>query len=444
MDNSMNPKIASLFYNSKFSDVKFLISPQQNEIFAHKLILAISSSEFENLQNVVYLPEYTYNGFREFLRYIYTNEIILDENNVIEVFQLSEIFKIKSLERECADKIKYFLVTNKNCDFLANWPEIWLISEVKNEILNYVGKNPLKYFNSRNVLILDQDDLEKILKLDFVEAPEADYYNLALMWSKSMCKSKSIEPTDKNLRECLEDLFYLIRFPSMSSDEFEDCYCYTSKLLTIEESILILYFIRTGGGETKFCKEPRGIILENENDFEFVSEYEYEEIEKHELIVDQKCKKCFFPITLERKVSYKCFNSLSFSTNNDILLKGFTIRTIPNISEKGIKKISIIVTTGWESIKSQILYNKSLKITESFSEEFSKHDLYFEKPIVIKEKVPYNFCFKIDEDDNHFKSGLNKGVGYCLNVGGCVSISEIVFHIRENDLFVHELLFERL
>lgn len=438
----MNPKIASLFYNSKFSDVKFLISPQETEIFAHKLILAISSSEFENLQNIVYLPEYTYNGFREFLRYIYTNEIILDEKNVIEVFQLSEKFKIKSLVKECANKIKYFLVTNKNCDFLANWLGIWLISEVKDELINYVGKNPLKYFNSENVLILEQNDLEKILKLDFVEATEADYYNLALMWSKSHCMSKNIETSDKNLRECLGDLFYLIRFPSMSSDEFEDCYGYTSELLTIDESLLILYFIRTGGGETKFCKNPRGILITgNENDFDFDSGSEYEEIQIHQSSRDQKCKKCFLATSLKREVSYKNFNSLSFYTNNDILLKGFTIRTIPDIYEKGIKKISIIVTTGWESIKSQILYNKSLKITESFTEEFFKHDLYFDHPIVIKEKVSYNFCFKIDEDDN---SSLNKGVGYCVPVGGCVSVAEIIFQIRENDLFIHDILFERI
>lgn len=435
----MNLKIANLFYNSKFSDVKFLISPLRTEIFAHKLILAISSSEFENLKNIVYLPEYTYNGFREFLRYIYTNEIILDEKNVIEIFQLSEKFKIKSLVKVCADKIKYFFVTNKDCDFLANWPEVWLISDVKDELINYVGKNPLKYLNSENVFILDKNDLEKILKLDFVEATEADYYNLARMWSISQCMSKNIEASDKNLRECLGELFYLIRFPSMTSDEFEDCFGYTSELLTIDESLLILYFIRTGGGATKFCKNPRGILIEKDNDFDSVSEYE--EIQIHQSTRDQKCKKCTFATSLKREVYHKNFNSLSFLTNNDILLKGFTIRTIPNIYEKGIKKISIKVTTGWDSIKSEILYNKSLKITESFTEEFFKHDLYFDHPIVIKENKSYNFCFKIDEDDNPI---LNKGVGYCVPVGGCISVAEIDFQISENCLFVHEILFERI
>lgn len=439
----MNLKIANLFYNSKFTDVKFLISPQETELFAHKLILAISSSDFENLPNMVYLPEYTYNGFREFLRYIYTNEIILDEKNIIEVFQLSEKFQIKLLVNLCVDKINKILRSNKNCDFLTNWLEIWLISDVKNELINYCGKNPLKYFNSKNVLILEKIDLKQILKLDFVEAPEADYYNLALMWSKSQCACKNIEANDTNLREILGDLFYLIRFPSMTSDEFENCFNYTSELLTIAESLLILYFIRTGEGETKFCRNPRGILIEKDSDVDFDSGSEYEEIQIQQIARDQKCKKCFLGKSLKSytEISHKNFNSLSFSTNNDILLKGFTIRTIPDIYEKGIKRISIIVTTGWNSIKSQILYNKSLKIHESFSQEFFKHDLYFDDKIVCKEKVPYNFCFKIDEDDN---SSLNKGVGYCIPVSGFVNVAEIVFQISENNLFVHEILFERI
>lgn len=438
----MNSKISNLFYNSKFTDVKFLISPQETVLFAHKLILAISSSEFENLSNIVFLPEYTFNGFREFLRYIYTNEIILDEKNIIEVFQLSEKFQIKSLVKLCTEKIKNFLSSNENCDFLTNWLGIWVISDVKNELINYCGKNPLKYFNSENVLILEKNDLEKILKLDFVEAPEADFYNLALMWSKSQCIRNNMETSDKNLREFLGDLFYLIRFPSMTSDEFENCFNYTSELLTIDESLFILYFIRTGGGETKFCRNPRGILIEN--DFDFDSGSEFEEIEIQQIIRDQKCKKCFLGKSLKsyKEISYKNFNSLSFSTNNDILLKGFTIRTIPDIYEKGIKRISIMVTTGWNSIKSQILYNKSLKIHESFSQEFFKHDLFFDDKIVCKEKVPYNFCFKIDEDDN---SSLNKGVGYCVPFdAGCVNVAEIVFQISENNLFVHEILFERI
>lgn len=441
MDISMNQRIANLFYNSKFSDLKFLISSQENELFAHKLILAISSSQFEKLPKIVRLPDNTYNGFREFLRYIYTNEIILDENNVIEVFELSEKFQIKSLTKKCAEKMKYIFTTIKNCDFLASWPEIWLISEVKDELLNYVGKNPLIYFNYANILILEKNDLEKILKLDWVEATEADYYNLALMWSRATCKNNDIELTVTNLRECLGDLFYLIRFPSMSSDEFDDCYQYTSELLTINESLIILYYIRTGGGETKFCKNPRGLMIEKENDIDFDSGVEFEEIELHKLTRDENCKKCFLTTSLQKEVSYKNFNSLSFSTNNDISLKGFTIRTIPDVHAKGIKRMSIIVTTGWDSIKSKILYNKSLRITESFSQDFSKHELHFDEPIVIREKVSYNFCFKIDEDDN---SSINKGVGYCLPVEDCVSVADIVFQIRENNLFVHEFLFERL
>lgn len=108
--------------NEILSDVKFAVKASQKfgqsdskrskvVIPAHKLLLLICSPVFYAMfcgkmaetKEEIDLPDCECEGMLGLLRYIYSDEVHLNGNNVMEVLHLAEIYWIPSLASECTD-----------------------------------------------------------------------------------------------------------------------------------------------------------------------------------------------------------------------------------------------------------------------------------------------------------------------------------------------------
>lgn len=69
---------------------------------------------------------------------------------------------------------------------------------------------------------LDYYDLEFILKENYLNVPEHLLFDAVIKWARADCaKNSTIDnPTVDDLRQSLDDLIYLIRFASMTKEEF--------------------------------------------------------------------------------------------------------------------------------------------------------------------------------------------------------------------------------
>lgn len=127
----------SAFVNSTcLSDVEFqVLKDAKGVIPAHKLLLAAKSPVFyaifcgklADTKERIDLSDCEFEGMLEFLRYVYTDKVRLNGDNVMQVFYLAEKYIIPNLTKECfyflrenLDTFNVFVFLNTRYFFLTN------------------------------------------------------------------------------------------------------------------------------------------------------------------------------------------------------------------------------------------------------------------------------------------------------------------------------------
>ena len=105
-----------MFNNNLFSDVKFIIKRADDTgrskqvIPAHRFVLSISSPVFEAMfygelaetSDSIELPDCEYDSLLELFRYLYSDEVILSQSNVMGVLYFAKKYMVPSLAEKCA------------------------------------------------------------------------------------------------------------------------------------------------------------------------------------------------------------------------------------------------------------------------------------------------------------------------------------------------------
>lgn len=143
----------SLINNQHLSDVTLIVGDNEETIYAHKMFLITASSlfltQFEG-KNEVYmiLDKIEPVILLEVLKYCYTNQVNITEQNVLDLLKAADYLKVRQLSNVC-----HLFITN-----LFNENSIFMIFEKaleqKNELfekkcINYMLKNEEKCFSSK-------------------------------------------------------------------------------------------------------------------------------------------------------------------------------------------------------------------------------------------------------------------------------------------------------
>lgn len=212
-----------LLENKKYSDVTFLIGPTLIEVPSHKFILAAASKEFEKMFNQsltvqdlkIKLVEINLYYFRDFLKYIYTHEVIITDVNALQLFTLAKKFKMNFLRELASYKIRDILKDSKNYKECLKNSDVYKIEEIKNEFYEIVLSSDKTFLNSIQVQFLKFDDMRKILESDFSDISELELFKLTMRWAED---NKTIQ----NFISYLKKLILLIRFSSLSPENYEE------------------------------------------------------------------------------------------------------------------------------------------------------------------------------------------------------------------------------
>ncbi|XP_043468674.1 ARM REPEAT PROTEIN INTERACTING WITH ABF2-like [Leptopilina heterotoma] len=135
------------FNNRSHSDVSFLIN--DNKFYAHKVILASASPEFErmfshNMQekiiNSIEIKDTNSNHFKELLRHIYMGRVENLQNIAVDIFKLAIKYNVASLQQVCEIHLeKNFSINNAISIFeLADCHNSLTLKE---KCIEYIDKN---------------------------------------------------------------------------------------------------------------------------------------------------------------------------------------------------------------------------------------------------------------------------------------------------------------
>ncbi|XP_053374045.1 BTB/POZ domain-containing protein 6-like [Mercenaria mercenaria] len=211
-------------------DVTFLAgSSKKEEVKAHKFILASRSPVFYAMfcgslaesSNTVQIPDIEPGIFRDLLRFIYTEDCTINEDNVMPLLYSAKKYETSRLTEKCKDYLNTQLSIDNVCVILQHAHK-FDEGELEEKCLEFVLENGENVLKSDGFSSLSKAVLQKIIESDKLKAGELNIYDACKRWAVQQCEKKGdkreILPAD--LRAKLGDLIYLIRFPTLSIDVF--------------------------------------------------------------------------------------------------------------------------------------------------------------------------------------------------------------------------------
>lgn len=236
-----------MFNNELLSDVKFIVRDPEGggesmkTIPAHKFVLAISSpvfyamffGELAETTNSINSFDCEYPSLLELFRFIYSDEVNLDADNVMQVLYLAKKYMLPSLVDQCTD----FLGKNLDASNVSHVLPAAQTYEEKNlvdecwEVIDEHGDEAIK---SDAFTTIEKSLLEELVERESLNVTEVELFKAVDCWAGRECEKKNLAVEGSVKRKILgERVVANIRFPVMEESEFAgvvlDCEILTPK-----------------------------------------------------------------------------------------------------------------------------------------------------------------------------------------------------------------------
>lgn len=137
------------------------------------------------------LPQAPAETFRQFLIYVYTGKILLQDSGVFEMLVLAQELGVDELRMACEDHVTSTLSVGSACTFLAAALEIQdrsaggkAAAGFVERCISYIGENASDCVRTNAFLSLPKDAVIKLISSDFLCLEEEDVWRAVLNWAK--------------------------------------------------------------------------------------------------------------------------------------------------------------------------------------------------------------------------------------------------------------------
>lgn len=251
-------RIEHLYRNPLMADVYFMVTDkggnpyQEVTIPSHKFVLVVTSPVFfkmfygalqESTQSINLL-DCDSEGFLEFSRFVYCDEVQLTRECVVQVLYLAEKYMIPSLKTQC----RSFLLANIDAENVLDvLPAVHLLEEAYcfDQCCKIVDAYTETILQTAPVSLLEDhyELLVSLLKGDTLQVEEIEIFKPVNRWAGDICEKRELLPSGKVKRKIIgETILKLIRFPLMTQEDFAKHVPHTNILTVTEVNQLFMYF----------------------------------------------------------------------------------------------------------------------------------------------------------------------------------------------------------
>ena len=225
-----------MFNNELLSDVKFVVrdseggSESMKEIPAHKLLLAISSpvyyamfyGELAEKKDSIDIYDCDHKSLLELFRFVYSDEVNLNADNVMQVLYLAKKYMLPSL----ADKCSEFLQENLDASNVFHvLPDAQKYEEtgLVDHCWEVIDKQADEAVKSDGFVTIEKSVLEALVDRESLNVKEVNLFRAVDCWATKECEKQGIAAEGSVKRRILgERIVKAIRFPVMEEKEFAD------------------------------------------------------------------------------------------------------------------------------------------------------------------------------------------------------------------------------
>ena len=218
---------AYMFDNELMSDVSFTCGESRRIFHAHKYVLATSSAVFFAMFYGEILPkkfpirieDAEEESFKEFLRFLYTDDCKITAENAIGVLYLAKKYLISPLAEKCCQILEASIRPENVFVVLAQAIQ-FDEKELEEKSWQIVSNKTQECLNSEAFCDIRLHTLNALLKKKILSVTEVELFKAVLKWTDSECARQgiNIEEDKTARRRILGDSVYEIRFLAMSQE----------------------------------------------------------------------------------------------------------------------------------------------------------------------------------------------------------------------------------
>ena len=245
-----------MFNNELLSDVKFVArdseggSESMKKIPAHKFLLAMSSpvfyamfyGELAEKKDLIDISDCDYESLLELFRFMYSDEVNLTADNVMQVLYLANKYLLPSL----ADKCSEFLRENLDgSNVFAVLPDALKYEEkdLVDHCWKVIDNETDEAVKSEGFVTIEKSVLEALVERDSLNVKEVELFKAVDCWATKECQKQGLKPKGSVKRKILgERIVKAIRFPVMEKKDFTGVVPGSDILTKKEASDLKKYF----------------------------------------------------------------------------------------------------------------------------------------------------------------------------------------------------------
>ncbi|KAL3284598.1 hypothetical protein HHI36_018754 [Cryptolaemus montrouzieri] len=194
------------------ADIVFILGREEERVFAHKVILMARCKSFQMAKRgeicripgcsvspavpgtptPIRLPQAPVETFKQFLLYVYTGKILLQDNGVFEMLALAQELGVEELRKACEDHVTSTLSVPTACAFLAAAMDIQkrtpggeAAAGFVERCISYIGENASHCVKTNSFLSLPKEAVIKLISSDYLCIEEEDVWRAVLNWAKN-------------------------------------------------------------------------------------------------------------------------------------------------------------------------------------------------------------------------------------------------------------------
>lgn len=256
--------LVKLYTNAAFADVHFIFHSENRILPANRCLLAIASPVFERMffgdlceTGDIDIVDATADAFAEFLQFFYMDKFELSADNIAEVLTMADKYDVAGLLNLCGIYLEYNLNNETVCwiyelALLFDLPHLRQLC-CDRICLETATVLATKSFRQVSVLVLT-----RILEMDALSCDEYRLYREVMAWAAASCQRNFLPATMENMKSELGACFELIRFPTMSTEEFTQCIAEDGLFDATEYLAILTYLtLRRELKPLRFGKEAR-------------------------------------------------------------------------------------------------------------------------------------------------------------------------------------------
>uniref|UniRef100_A0A914YHF0 BTB domain-containing protein n=1 Tax=Panagrolaimus superbus TaxID=310955 RepID=A0A914YHF0_9BILA len=226
--SSLKDILQALYDSDKYKDLTFIVA--KKEIHANELLVKIRSSVLkEKIEDPkrevpngkIMLDDQNFEDFKKFLKFLYTNDCEITQQNLTGLFLLGKKYNVPFLCNKCLNIFNKFLNKNNASTFAAaalKNPDLAEMFQKCLELVPNVMESMSffyvdKYGKVENVVAASF--IQQILRQSRSENAEDALFAKIYEWAKYDCRHRGLKEESNNIKETMKDLLPYIRFGNL-------------------------------------------------------------------------------------------------------------------------------------------------------------------------------------------------------------------------------------